>query len=276
LTFPTWSESTDFHPLGLAFDSPSSKLYVINHSRHSGSVIEIFHVDLQKHSATHLQTFKHPLLHAPNSLELLGDGRLYVTNDHYIRSATSRLLAKLEGLAGVPGGSVVYVDTNLPPGPENGKVVARLPFANGIVRYNASTVVVASSSKPGLYFYTIAPNGIDLVYKSYIRTPAGPDNLSLDSAGKIMVAGHPFAPPLIKVAEGRPKCNEHGTEEQKKACGCWAPSWVGEWSEEGGLKTLLMESGGEVCSSSTAVRDVERGVGMVSMLYGKGIVVFKE
>jgi arylesterase/paraoxonase len=37
-----------------------------------------------------------------------------------------------------------------------------------------------------------------------------------------------------------------------------------------------MESGGEVCSSSTAVRDVERGVGMVSMLYGKGIVVFKE
>jgi arylesterase/paraoxonase len=241
-------------------------------------VLEIFHVNLTKNHATHLKTFKHPLLHAPNSLELLGDGKMYVTNDHYIRAATSPLLAKLEGIAGLPGGSVVYIDTNLSPSSsiESAKIVARLPFANGIVRLNATTVVVASSSKPGLYFYTIAPNGVDLIYNSYIRTPAGPDNLSLESAGKILVAGHPFVPPLIKVAEGRPQCDENGSEAQKKACGCWAPSWVGEWSEEGGLETLLMDSGEEVCSSSTAVKDVGRGVGMVSMLYGKGIVVFTD
>jgi arylesterase/paraoxonase len=37
-----------------------------------------------------------------------------------------------------------------------------------------------------------------------------------------------------------------------------------------------MDSGNDICSSSTAVRDAKRGVGLVSMLYGKGLVVFNE
>jgi arylesterase/paraoxonase len=245
---------------------------VINHSRFSGSVIEIFHVSLSNSSARHIQTLSHPLLHAPNALELVGDGKMYVTNDHYIRAAVSSLLAKVETFAGIPGGTVVYIDTT---SPASGKIVARVPFANGVVRLNTSTMVVASSSKPGLYFYQFAENGVDLVNTKYVRTPAGADNLSLDSEGKILIGGHPFAPNLMKVAEGRPECDEEGTEEQKAACGCWASSWVGEWSEKRGLRTLLMDDG-DVCSSSTAVRDVKRGVGLVSMLYGKGIMVFKE
>jgi arylesterase/paraoxonase len=246
---------------------------VINHSRYSGSVIEIFHVSLSTNSATHVETLRHPLLHAPNALELVGEGKMYVTNDHYIRAATSPLLSKVESFAGVPGGTVVYIDTV---SPASGRIVARVPFANGVVRFNASTLVVASSSKPGLLFYRFAQDGVDLEQVKYVRTPAGPDNLSLDSEGKILIGGHPFVPSIMQVAKSRPECDEEGTEEQKAKCGCWAPSWVEEWSEEGGLRTLMMDSGNDICSSSTAVRDAKRGVGLVSMLYGKGLVVFNE
>jgi arylesterase/paraoxonase len=235
--------------------------------------MEIFFVSIADKTAKHVSTFSHPLLHAPNAIELVGDGKMYVTNDHHMRAAVSRLLSKIETFAGTPSGSVVYIDINRP---SEAKVVARLAFANGVVRLNESTLVVASSSKPGLYFYEVAENGVDLKLNEFVRTPAGADNLSLDSEGKLLVAGHPFALALVEVAEKRAECDEEGTEEQKRACGCWAPSWLGEWTEKDGLKTLLMDGGEEVCSSSTAVRDVKRGFGMVSMLYGKGIVVFRE
>jgi arylesterase/paraoxonase len=273
LTFTNFSNAADFHPLGLAFDSKTSQLYVINHSRHSGSVIEIFHVSHENATAKHISTFSHPLLHAPNAIELMGDAKMYVTNDHRMRAAVSPLLSKIETFAGIPGGSVVYIDINRP---DEAKIVARVAFANGIVRFNHSSLVVASSSKPGLYFYEVGENGVDLGFKEFVRTPAGADNLSLDSEGKLLIAGHPFALALVDVAKRRAECDEEGTEEQKKSCGCWAPSWVGEWSEKDGLKTLLMDGGEEVCSSSTAVRDTKRGLGLVSMLYGRGIVVFRE
>ncbi|KAF2819976.1 calcium-dependent phosphotriesterase [Ophiobolus disseminans] len=264
--------NSDFHPLGIALDPKSSTLYIVNHAR-SGSCIEILHLDLPARTATHVRSLTHPLLHAPNAIEIFGNGKLYVSNDHYIRAAVSPLLSKIETFSGAPGGSVVYIDTN---DMDASKIVARVPFANGIARLNDTTLVVASSSKPGLYFYSISPDLQSLELKNVVRTPAGADNLSIDSNSKILIAGHPFAPTLMHVAEGRWDCDEKGTQEQKAKCGCWAPSWVGEWSEEGGLRTVLRDGGEKVCSSSTAVRDGERGVGFVSMLYGRGVVVFRE
>lgn len=261
--------------MGLAFDTTTSTLYAINHSRYSGSNIESFNVSVSSHTLTHVQTLKHPLIHTPNAIQLLSNGKMYVTNEHYIRAADSFILSQIETFGAIPGGNVVYVDTTT----SDVKLLARLPFANGIVKLNDTTLVVASSSTPGLYFYSIAPDGIGLKLVNIIRTPAGPDNLSVDGKGKVLIAGHPYAPEIEEVAHGRGECHENGTEEQRKKCTCWAPSWVGEWSEEGGLKTLLKDSGkGEngICSSSTAVRDVRKGVGMVTMLYGKGLVMFRE
>jgi arylesterase/paraoxonase len=250
-----------------------STLYVINHSRFSGSVIEIFHLDLKTATATHTQTFSHPLIHAPNSIQLLGNGKMYVTNDHFVRAATSPFLSKVESFSALPGGTVIYTDISRP---QDTKVAARVAFANGVVMLNTSTLVVASTTKSALYFYKVDEE-YGLQFQTYIRTPAGPDNLSLDSTGKVLMAGHPFAPGLMQVSKSRPDCVENGSDEEKKACGCWAGSWVAEWSEESGLKTLVMDGAEEgMCSSSTAVRDVKRGVGFVSMLYGKGIVVFRE
>lgn len=275
LTLTNIPNPSDFHPLGLAFDTSSSTLYAINHAR-SGSVLESFAIDLPSSTAKRVGTLQHELLHAPNAIHLLGNGKMLVTNDHYIRAAVSPLLSKIETFTAAPGGSVVYIDIN---NLARIKVVARLPFANGIAQVNESTVVVASSSRPGLYFYNLNSDTGDLTYKNFIRTPVGIDNLSLDGAGKLLIAGHPFVLALTKVAQGRFRCDEAGTQEEKEACKCDSASWFGEWSEEGGMKTLFVdnaEGGMGVCSSSTVVRDRGRGVGFMSMLYGKGVVVFRE
>jgi arylesterase/paraoxonase len=258
----------DFHPLGIAFDASTSKLYAINLSRFSGSVIEVFTLDIPTATLHHEKTFAHPLLNAPNAMHILGDGKMYITNDHYITASVSPLLNKIETFSSVPGGSVVFVDMD---SPEKSKIVARLGFANGLAKINHTTLAVASTSAPGIVFFDIRAD-YDLVRTRIVRTPAAVDNLSIDGNGHVLAAGHPFAPRLMGVSQRRPGCVEGGEE----ACRCDSPSWVGEWSEEEGLKTLLADGGETVCSSSTAVRDVKRGVGMVSMLYGRGIVVFKE
>jgi arylesterase/paraoxonase len=257
----------DFHPLGIAFDAQSSTLYVINHAR-AGPVIDIFTVDVAAATLRHEQSFTHELLHAPNALHILGDGKLFVTNDHYVTARKSPLLSKIETFSNAPGGSVAFIDMRVP---ARSKIVARLGFANGIARLNESTLVVSSTSALGIYFYDIDAATFDLERTDFVRTPATPDNLSVDTKGCLLIAGHPFAPRLMGVSQRRAKC----VEESDEACRCDSPSWVGEWSEETGLRTILADGGEEVCSSSTAVRDVDRGVGMVSMLYGRGIVVFE-
>ncbi|KAF2176220.1 putative paraoxonase [Zopfia rhizophila CBS 207.26] len=260
----------DFHPLGIEFDSPTSTLYVVNHAQ-SGSAIEVFNLSIKSLTATHIKTFKHPLLHSPNSIHSLGSGKIFFTNDHNLRASLSPLLSKIETWSGIPGGSVIYVDLN---DPSTAKTVARVGFANGITMLNSTTLAVASSSKPGVLFYHVTPD-YSLQYKGLIRVPAAVDNISVDGKGKLLMAGHAFAPELIKVAKRRAKCNfESEKEEERKACENGAPSWVGEWSEEKGLRELYKDV--EYGSSSTAVRDTTRGLGMVVGLYERGVFVFRE
>lgn len=243
----------------------------MNHARQRGSHILVLNVDILASTSTLVARFKHPLLHAPNSIEIVGKHQLYVTNDHYVRAATFALLSKVETFSGALGGTVVYVDTRFP---QEAKVVARVPFANGAAFVNSSTLAVASSSKPGIYLFDVKEDhGLSL--KEIVRTPAAVDNLSVDSEGKVVMAGHPFAPALIKVAQGRATCNPHGGVEEREACKCTAPSWVAEWSEQHRLVTVYKDNGQEFCSSSTAVRDNSKGVGIISGLYESGILIFK-
>ncbi|KAH9868632.1 hypothetical protein J1614_007704 [Plenodomus biglobosus] len=271
--FINYNNAADLHPLGIEFDHETSTLYVINHSRNVGSVVEVFKVSIPEATATHVQTFKHELLHAPNAIHILGPGKLLITNDHHFRAAVSPLLSRIETFSGLPGGTIVYADLQ---NPEETKLLARVPFANGVKMLNSTTVAVASSSKPGIYFYSWSPETRSLQFKNYVRTTVAADNLSVDSKGRLLVSGHPFAPGLMVVSKGRAKCDLAGSEEEKKACGCTAPSWVAEWSEEGGLKELYKNDGREFCSSSTFARDVGRGIGIVSGLYNSGIMVVRE
>lgn len=272
LVLTNFDGAADLHPLGFEIDTATSTLYVINHAR-SGSVIEVFQLSVADAQAKHVRTFTHPLIHTPNSVQSLGDGKLLLTNDHYIRAAVSPILSKIETFSGLPGGTVVYTDIR---NASATKVLARVPFANGLRLLNATTVAVASSSKAGVYLYTWDPVAHALKFEKYIRTSAAADNLSVDSRGKLLISGHPFAPGLMVVSKGRANCVLDGTEEEKKACECNAPSWVAEWSEEGGLKELYKNDGSEFCSSTTFVRDVGRGFGIVTGLYEKGLLVVRE
>lgn len=289
LTLQDFPNGQTFHPLGIEWDPHSKTLYVVNHGL-VPPVLEIFTVDIASATATHVRTFAHKLLPAPNSVHSMGEGKLYVTNDHYFTASMSKVLAQMETFGGYPGGTVVYVDLG-ESGSEDEVIgekkemvkgdgveakviqVARVPFANGVTQLNSTTLAVASSSKAGIFFYTILPDHT-LQQENFVRTPASVDNLSVDSQGKLLMAGHPFAPTLMKVAKGRAKCVMGSeVEEERAACQCNADSWVAEWSEEGGLKELV--KGDQLCSSSTVVRDVGRGVGIVSGLYDHGITVFK-
>ena len=238
-----------------------------NHARNRPSHLLILNVDLSASTTTLISHFKHPLLHAPNSIHVLGNGQLYVTNDHFVRSAVSPLGSKIETFSGAPGGTVVYVDTRAP---SASRIVAHVPFANGIEALNESTIAVGSSSKAGVYLFEQDEHR-SLALRKVVRTPAAVDNLSTESDGKLLLAGHPFAPGLMQVSQGRAAC----IGDESEACKCGSPSWAAEWSEEGGLVELYKDDGREFCSSSTVVRDSSKGVGIVSGLYERGILVFE-
>ncbi|KAH7126809.1 hypothetical protein B0J11DRAFT_526533 [Dendryphion nanum] len=274
LHFTSFPAASDFQPLGIEYDPETSLLYVVNHAI-TGSVLEIFSISLETKTAEHIQTIRHELLHTPNSIHLLGDGKLFISNDHFVRAAVSPLLSKIESFSGAPGGTVVFIDTK---DVSTARVVARVPFANGLAMMTsddgAPVLAVASSSKPGVYFFNVTST-FNLKKHSYVRTPSGVDNISVDSNGKLLLAGHPFAPTLMKVSAARARCDPDSAEElDRKACECWAPSWIAEWSWKEGLRELYKGSG--FCSSSMVVRDVGRGVGMVSGLYERGVMFFEE
>lgn len=115
--------------------------------------------------------------------------------------------------------------------------------------------------------------------KRTIRTPPGIDNISSDRNGKLLVAGHPWGFGLIKLAAQRARCDAQSEDEgERKACECWAPSWVAEWDGAAGENGVLRElyKGFEYCSSTTMVRDGRRGVAIVSSLYGEGVMFMAE
>ncbi|PNY22487.1 Serum paraoxonase/arylesterase 1 [Tolypocladium capitatum] len=265
----------DLHTLGMAYHQATSTLFVSNHAK-AGSRIEMFKLDVGALTATHVRTILHPLVHAPNAIALIEGDEFYVTNDHYVLARQSMILAQMETFLAAPTGTVVHV--KLGADGVQAKVVARVPFANGIEMLNSTTVAVASTSKSAVYLYTRSSDAT-LKYQSRFSVPFMPDNLSL-SAGKLLIAGHPHLPSLRRFASSRHICNDAvelggAAAEMKEYCStAEATSWVSEWSETGGLRHLY--AGTEYPTSATAVRDAKRGVGIVAGLYAKGIMVWRE
>lgn len=261
-------------PLGIEYDHTSLTLYVINHAP-TGSVLEIFSITTSTATATHIRTLKHPFLHAPNSIHSLGNGKLFVSNDHFFPARNFRLLSKLETFSGLPGGTLVFIDVH---DLSIARIVARVPFANGITMVNESVLAVVSTSLSGIYLFDVTPS-FSLQNRRTIHTPPGIDNISVDRDGKLLVAGHPWGFGLIRLAAQRAQCDlESDSEDERNACECWAPSWVAEWDGSGGGKGMLRElyKGFEYCSSTTMVRDRKRGVAIVSALYDRGLMFMEE
>lgn len=246
---------------------------MINHAPPE-STIEKFHLDITSGIARHQEFIsQQDHLKTPNSIAAVSDTELFVTNDHYFRAADHPFLSKLESYAGIPGGSVAWVTY----GSEevSAETLVHLPFANGIVLLNSTTLAVTSSTTSSVRLYDI--DRAEEIPKLHLSTsftvPFIPDNISVDKDGKLLIAGHPHAPSLEILARNNGACVKGG-QESEEICRAHRLSWVAEWSEPTGLKTLY--SGADFGSSSTAVRDVARGVGFVTGLYNRGLLVWRE
>ena len=247
---------------------------MVNHTP-TGSCIEMFKLFAQDTAATHIGTIKHSLITAPNSIAAVNGRELFVTNDHHFLRRHNPVLALLETYLGIPGGSVVHADLGSILEPKV-DMLAKVPFANGIVELNSTALAVASSSMNSVYVYHVerrSDNGTpQLSKKETIRVPFHADNLSVDKNGKLLIAGHPHGPTLEKVAKNSARCNALGTKNKE---GCVKGlSWIAEWSEKDGLKSLYVGDGFGTCS--TAVRDVDREFGIASGLYERGVLTWDD
>ncbi|KAI1432751.1 putative paraoxonase [Xylaria sp. CBS 124048] len=287
LTFVDFEAQSQLHTLGMAFNETTSILYVANHRQDAPS-IEMFKVNFNEHTATHMASIQHPLLHGPNSIALVNEHELLVTNDHHFLFRENPLMSMLETYLAFPGGTVVHVDMSpiVKDAVLHANVVAHVPFANGIELLNKTTVAIASSSGAKIHLYSIQrPNKqktgrLTLERVSAFRVPFSPDNLSVSQDGALMISGHPHFPSLAEFARTRHICNE--PEEYRKADKAMqetcrtlvAPSVVARWTEKEGLQMLY--TGTDYSSSATAARDARRKMGIVAGLYAKGIFVWRE
>ncbi|KAI1361813.1 putative paraoxonase [Xylaria arbuscula] len=293
LEFVGFEAQSDFHTLGMAFDEATSTLFVASH-RHDHPAVEMFMLDLEAYTATHLRSIQHPLIHGPNSIVLISNHEFYVTNDHFFVRKNHPILHQLETYLGAPGGTVVHVDYSPvlrdSSAPVQANVVARVAFANGIELLNETTAAVASSGKATVHFFSISTPESDgtasspavpkFTHVSKIRVAFAADNLSVSKDGALIIAGHPHFPSLGAFTKSRHICNSpeelaKADENMQETCRTLsAPSWVSRWTEAGGLETLYADL--EYPSSATAARDSGRKMGIISGLYAKGILVWKE
>jgi arylesterase / paraoxonase len=258
-----------FHPLGINVRGRS--LFIVNHDP-DGPSIEQLELSEDGRSANHKRSIKHELLHAPNSIAVLSETELLVTNDHHFPPHANKPLNQLETYLAIPSGNVVHFDL----ASNKATALVSLPYSNGIALLNETCVAVSSTSTPGVYIYSMDPSSRALTYAKVLRTPFFVDNLSVDKAGHLIAAGHPHPGPVEKVAHHRAMyALDDGLPdgETRPRAGSYVTQWNGD--DESTERTLYSGSK-EFISSASAGRDATRGFGFVTGLYAQGILFFRD
>lgn len=248
-------------------------LYVVNHGEHPPG-IEVFTVSEDATALTWEKTITHELLRTPNSIQPISEHELYISNDHHYEVRDHPVLAKMENFLHIAKGNVVYLNTKT----NEAKVVAAHQFPNGIGRLNETHLAIASTTGLSTYIFEIQPDH-SLNQTARIMNDFWVDNLRVDSAGTLLMTGHPYALMLEGVAVNNHKYNLDmerldGLDPNERPR---AGSIVAEWDGNAELKTkvLYYDDGSEYGTSTTTARDVKRGVGFVVGLYEKGVLEFE-
>jgi arylesterase/paraoxonase len=246
---------------------------VINHGEHPPT-IEVFSLSDDAETLTFKRTIAHPLLRTPNSVQPVSDHEIYVSNDHFYEVRDHPILAKLENFAHIAKGNVVYLNLKT----NEAKVVTEFSFPNGVAQLNSTHLAIASTTSLAVNVFEIQSDH-SLNKTLHIQADFWVDNLRVDSAGKLLLTGHPYALLLEGVAKNQHKYNlDTGRRDgldpsARPKTGSWVAEWDG--NAEGKIKNLYIDDGSEYGTSTTAVRDVGRGVGFVVGLYDKGILQFE-
>ncbi|KAJ5368283.1 paraoxonase [Penicillium cataractarum] len=273
IKFSDFPEESKFHPLGIEYHESGSTLIVANH-HFDGPRLEVFTLDIISNQpvARHLRTIIHPLITTPNSISAINAQEFFVSNDHFFKVQKNPILAKIETYGGLPLGNIVHM--RLDDSSVSGKVVSRVPYPNGIALLNESTLAVAATSSAHVRLYNISSDKT-LVLAETIKVPFMPDNVSADQKGKLLISGHPHPPSLEGMVKRRTKCLKDQPIDSSVCDAMKVPSWTMEWGPEEGIRTLY-QTAGEFGSSSTAVRDNEYGLSLITGLYERGIIVARE
>lgn len=140
---------------------------------------------------------------------------------------------------------------------------------------NYTLLAVASSSGGVVNLYSTdsaTPRAVK--FRKTITVPFLPDNLSVDADGTLLIAGHGHPASMTKFTGTRALCRSGTGPEAAEACKLTSPSYVVEWSEDAGLRTLYVNDA--FSTSTTAVKDVGRGIGLVTGLFENGVLVWRE
>jgi len=184
----------DFHPHGISLyraADGSLTLMAVNHRSGGTSSVDIFAVTEAKEnevppavSLSERASVQSSLIFSPNDVAAVGPDRFYVTNDHTSRTGFGRML---EFYLLLPRANVVYYDGAIP------RVVADgLRFANGIaLSHDRSKLYVAETLGREIRTYDVQPVAGGLSLQSAFPLPSGLDNIDVDPAGNLWVAGHP-------------------------------------------------------------------------------------
>lgn len=228
---------------------------------------------------------------AGNSVAALSPTSILVSNDHYFTrrgpSPWKHFMPMLESVTMMPLGTVVHLD--FATGEFHTSIVAKgIPFANGVALSpdrKEVAIVACTSAYVQLYSLEEENGGVSLTYKTAVKMPFSADNVDYTHDGRLIVAGHPYFPGLVKFIEG--KADK-------------APSWVveianrtltgvpkGEDDKQSpypitkrapshadySVQTLFMSDGSVYPTSSTGLWDAEAGKMFTTGLYADGMLV---
>lgn len=176
--------SADFSPHGVSlYVGPDGRatLLVVNHERMHHTV-EVYDWDGQ--ALSHRKTIADPMMVSPNDVHALDHERFFVTNDHANPPGFARTI---EEYFRREISNVLYYD-----GSRFREAASGIGLPNGV---NASpdgrTLYVASTITGSIRVFDLdAPKGT-ISPKGRIELGSGPDNIDVDTDGRLWVACHP-------------------------------------------------------------------------------------
>ncbi|CAG8559713.1 6424_t:CDS:2, partial [Scutellospora calospora] len=187
LTLKNFADEEDFslHGFGM-YEDPTEPdnlyFFLINHKR-TGSVIELFKHKINSFELYHLKTFKHDLIHSPNSVAPVSKDEFYATNDRYYRLSWK---LQFEIKTRRRWSNVVFHSSKTN---TTEIVVDRLIFANGIdVNWDYSRVFIATTGTGELLIYERKPDN-KLKLLDAVNVEYSIDNVNVDPVtGEIYLA----------------------------------------------------------------------------------------
>jgi len=176
----------DFRPHGISLWSGADgekRLFVINHPKGGGHVVEIFDVGAGG-VLMHVKGVAFDAMHSPNDLVAVDGERFYASND---RGYPDGLLGLLETYLALPLASAVYWD-----GSEGRVEVSGLNFANGVnVSADGRTVYIAEVLARQIGVYDRDMDTGALTQTKTIPVDTGPDNIEMAEDGALWIGAHP-------------------------------------------------------------------------------------